>query len=168
MEIKEAQLEFIQTWGSLGSSWGIPKSMAQIHALLISTPHELTAEEIMDRVKISRGNANINLRELNNWRLVAKVNKLGERKEFFKADHDIWNMARNIVIERKKRELEPVMRFLNNMESTDFTGNEMEIAHFKNLVSELKEFVQQLDKLSEMAIRFNDNVVFKKMIKMLK
>ncbi|MGB6037253.1 MAG: transcriptional regulator [Cryomorphaceae bacterium] len=141
--------------------------MAQIHALLISTPHEMTAEEIMDRVKISRGNANINLRELNNWRLVAKVNKLGERKEFFKADHDIWSMARNIVIERKKRELEPVMRFLNHMESTDFTGNEVDIAHFKNLVSELKEFVQQLDKLSEMSIRFNDNVVFKKMIKMM-
>lgn len=167
MKIDEAQLEFIQTWGSLGSSWGIPKSMAQIHALLLSSPDEMTAEEIMDRVKISRGNANINLRELNNWRLVSKVNKLGERKEFFKAEHNIWNMAQNIVIERKRRELEPVLNFLSRMESTEFLGEKEEIEHFTKLIKELKDFVVQLDKLSEMAVRFNDNIVFKKMIKMM-
>lgn len=141
--------------------------MAQIHALLLTSPDEMSAEEIMERVKISRGNANVNLRELNNWRLVTKVNKLGERKEFFRADHEIWSMARNIIIERKKRELEPVMNFLNRMESTKFSGEKYEIEHFKTLIKELKEFVLQLDKLSEMAVRFNDNIVFKKMIKMM-
>lgn len=72
MELNKAQNEFIQTWGALGSSWGIPKSMAQIHALLITSPSGLSTEEIMDRIQLSRGNVNINVRELVNWKLVSK------------------------------------------------------------------------------------------------
>ena len=161
-------MEFIQTWGALGSSWGIPKSMAQIHALLLASRDEMSTEEIMDKIKISRGNANINLRELNNWRLINKVNKLGERKEFFRADHDIWSLASNILVERKKRELEPVLTFLYKMEIAEFEGEKEDIEHFRSLIIDLREFVEQLDKLSELALKFNNNVVFKKMINMLK
>jgi len=168
VKISEAQLEFIQTWGALGSSWGIPKSMAQIHALLLASKDEMSTEEIMDKIKISRGNANINLRELKNWKLVTKINKLGERKEFFQADHNIWSLAKNIVAERKKRELEPVLSFLVKMQTAKFVGDKEEIEHFKELVSDLKDFVKQLDKLSELAVKFNDNVIFKKMINMMK
>ncbi len=168
MKISDAQLEFIQTWGALGSSWGIPKSMAQIHALLLASRDEMSTEEIMDKIKISRGNANINLRELNNWRLINKVNKLGERKEFFRADHDIWSLASNILVERKKRELEPVLTFLYKMEIAEFEGEKEDIEHFRSLIIDLREFVEQLDKLSELALKFNNNVVFKKMINMLK
>ena len=71
--------------------------MAQIHALLLASRSEMSTEEVMEAIQLSRGNVNINMRELVNWRLVLKQNKLGERKEFFAANHDIWQMARDIM-----------------------------------------------------------------------
>ena len=97
MQLADAKTEFIQTWGSLGSAWGISRSMAQIHALLLTSATALSTEEVMEATQLSRGNVNINLRELVNWRLVSKQNKLGERKEFFSANYDIWSVAQNIA-----------------------------------------------------------------------
>ena len=85
MELNEAKDKFIQSWGSLGSQWGINRTMAQIHALLLIAPEPMSTDEVMEQLKISRGNANINLRELMNWQLVRKEVKTGERMEFFVA-----------------------------------------------------------------------------------
>lgn len=93
MKLAEAKLEFVQTWGSIGSSWGIPKSMAQIHALLLASKNELSTEDVMETIQLSRGNVNINMRELINWNLVSKQSKLGERREFFTANTDIMAIA---------------------------------------------------------------------------
>ncbi|MEQ9279238.1 MAG: hypothetical protein RLN83_07045 [Balneola sp.] len=167
MELIKAQNEFIQTWGALGSSWGIPKSMAQIHALLITSPSGLSTEEIMDRIQLSRGNVNINVRELVNWKLVSKKNVLGERKEFFVAHHDIWGIAKNIVTERKKRELLPIKELLTSLKDENFEGSKSEVEHFTTMIKELEEFVLQMDQLTELLVKMNDNKFFKKMIKML-
>ena len=80
MKNQEAKQEFINLWGVLGSQWGINRSMAQIHALLLLTPETLTTEEIMEQLQLSRGNANMNIRELINWNLVYKQFVPGERK----------------------------------------------------------------------------------------
>lgn len=165
MKLQEAKMEFVQTWGSIGSSWGIPRSMAQIHALLLASKEALSTEDVMDTIKISRGNVNINMRELINWKLVAKQNKLGERKEFFTANTDIMTMAQNIVQERKKRELQPVLDLLQKMKAEPIEGNEEEVEHFQNLMNELADFIQQLDQLSEIWLKLKDNYFFKKMIK---
>jgi DNA-binding transcriptional regulator GbsR (MarR family) len=165
MKLQEAKMEFIQTWGSIGSSWGIPRSMAQIHALLLSSNESMSTEEVMEMIKISRGNVNINMRELINWNLVAKQNKLGERKEFFSANHDIMAMAQNIVQERKKRELQPVLELLDRLKSEKMEGSKEEVAHFQKLMSELEDFIKQLDQLSEIWLKLKDNFFFKKMIK---
>lgn len=167
MKLADAKMEFIQTWGALGTAWGIPRSMAQIHALLLSSNHELSAEDIMETIQLSRGNVNINLRELTNWKLVSKQNKLGERKEFFVASNDIWNVARNIVNERKKRELHPIQEFLERFKNEKLTGDKTEIAHFNKLINDLDEFVRQIDKLSDLMVRMNDNIFFKKIFKTL-
>ncbi len=167
MKVTEAKLEFIQTWGALGSAWGIPRSMAQIHALLLASKDQLSAEDIMAHIQLSRGNVNINLRELTNWKLVSKQNKIGERKEFFVANQDIWNVARNIVNERKKRELQPIQDFLERFKNEKLTGDKAEIAHFSKLIADLDEFVKQVDKLSDLMVRMNDNIFFKKLIKTL-
>ena len=90
----------------------------------------MSTEEVMEMIKISRGNVNINMRELINWNLVAKQNKLGERKEFFSANHDIMAMAQNIVQERKKRELQPVLELLDRLKS-DKIGS---LAFFQALI----------------------------------
>ena len=167
MKLEEAKTEFIQTWGSLGSAWGIPRSMAQIHALLLTSPGELSTEEVMETTQLSRGNVNINLRELINWRLVAKQNKLGERKEFFRANHDVWSIVQNIARERKEREFRPVQALLAQLRQEVIEGNPEEVEHFKTMVNDLHDFVSQMDQLSELLLKINDNAFFKRMIKIM-
>ncbi len=165
MKLQDAKMEFVQTWGSIGSAWGIPRSMAQIHALLLASNEALSTEEVMETIKLSRGNVNINMRELINWRLVSKQSKLGERKEFFTAQHDIMSMAQNIVEERKRRELEPVLDLLCRLKNEQLEGNNKEVEHFKKLMQELDDFIKQLDQLSDIWLKLKDNFFFKKMIK---
>ncbi|MCB0624548.1 MAG: transcriptional regulator, partial [Saprospiraceae bacterium] len=81
MDLREGKEKFIQSWGALGSSWGVNRTMAQIHALLLISPEALSADEIMEDLMVSRGNANMNLRALIDWGLVYKELKPGERKE---------------------------------------------------------------------------------------
>lgn len=165
MKLEDAKMEFVQTWGSIGSAWGIPRSMAQIHALLLASNEALSTEEVMETIKLSRGNVNINMRELINWRLVSKQSKLGERKEFFTAQHDIMSMAQNIVEERKRRELEPVLDLLGRLKKEQIEGSAQEVEHFKKLMQELDDFIKQLDQLSDIWLKLKDNFFFKKMIK---
>jgi DNA-binding transcriptional regulator GbsR (MarR family) len=126
MEYNEAKNKFIQSWGTLGSSWGINKTMAQIHALLLITPGILSTEDIMDELKISRGNANMNIRALIDWGIVTKEYKTGERRDFFSADKDVWVIGRKITRERNKREVEPVLKVLNDIINIKGKGEEIE------------------------------------------
>ncbi|WP_367890018.1 GbsR/MarR family transcriptional regulator [Polaribacter batillariae] len=82
MELNEAKNKYIQTWGSLATSWGINKTMAQVHALLLVSTKPLSAEDIMKELQISRGNVNMNVRALMDWGIVQKEFVVGERKEF--------------------------------------------------------------------------------------
>src|SRR5712672_2416623 len=109
-----ARDEFITQWGAMGSAWGINRTMAQIHALLITASHPLTTDEIMADLKISRGNANMNLRELCGWGLIRSVIRKGERKEYFEAEKDVWKMFCIIVRERKRREIRPAINVLKD------------------------------------------------------
>src|SRR5687767_13928545 len=103
MEFAEAKNKFIQTWGALGSQWGINKTIAQIHAVLMIAPEAASMEEIMEELKISRGNASMNLRALMDWGIVYKASKPGERREFFIAEKDLDELATKIARERSKR-----------------------------------------------------------------
>lgn len=167
MKIEEAKMEFIQTWGTLGSAWGIPKSMAQIHALLLSHHKELSTEEIMEIIQLSRGNVNVNIRELISWKLAQKKHILGERKEFFIANHDVWDVAINIMKERKRKELEPVQDLIRHLKQEKLEGAKSEVVHFKKILNELDDFVSQMDQLSELMFKLNKNMFFKRMIKIL-
>ena len=89
MKLSDAKREFVRKWGTLGSAWGIPRSMAQIHALLLVSREPLSPEDVMDTIQISRRNVSVHLRDLVNWRLVTKQARLGDRKEYFLADHDV-------------------------------------------------------------------------------
>lgn len=103
MKLKEAKKQFIQTWARLGGAWGINRTMAQVHALLLATEKPLTTDDVMEELKISRGNANINLRELMNWNLIYRDNIPGDRKEYFRAEKYVWEIAKRIARERKKK-----------------------------------------------------------------
>src|SRR3954470_6775305 len=115
MELAEGKLKFIEAWGKLGSEWGINRTMAQVHALLLISPDALSAEEIMEELNISRGNVNMNVRELMDWGLIEKIHKSGERKEYFWAEKDIWKITKQVAKERKRRELEPVLKILEQL-----------------------------------------------------
>ena len=93
MEYQEAKEKFISTWGSLGTLWGINKAMAQIQALLFISTKPLSMEDIMEDLKISRGNTSMNLRQLIDWGIVTKVLVSGERKEFFTTEKDVQMTA---------------------------------------------------------------------------
>jgi len=110
MEYKEAKHKFISTWGSLGTLWGINKAMAQIQALLFVSTKSLTMEEIMEELKISRGNTSMNLRQLIDWGIVTKELVAGERKEFFSTEKNVQELARHIAKERSRREIKPVLK----------------------------------------------------------
>src|SRR5437762_6317352 len=110
--LREARDEFVSQWGVIGSAWGVNRTMAQIHALLITAPSALSTDEIMAELKISRGNAHSNLRDLVSWGLVRSVVRKGERKEFFEAEKDVWRMFCTVIRERRRRELRPAMEVL--------------------------------------------------------
>lgn len=143
MELQEGKDKFIQAWGTLGSSWGINRTMAQVHALLLVSNESLSAEDIMTELKISRGNANMNIRALIDWGLAHKELKQGERKEFFVAEKEIWEMMRQIILNRKKKELEPALKVLNEIIHVE--GDNEEEEEFKRVISELKMFSEKAD-----------------------
>lgn len=108
-ERHEKALErFILFWGEMASNWGINRTMAQIHALLYCSEEPLDTDAIMERLQISRGNANMNLRSLITWKLVRKVHRPGSRKDFYAAEKDVWHITAQIIKERQRREIQPV------------------------------------------------------------
>lgn len=105
--LQRAQDQFILEWGRMSSSWGINRTMAQIHALLFISGVPLEVNEIMDRLQISRGNASMNLRELMDWGVVRRFRQPGDRKDTYISETDPYQMFVRIVKERKRREIDP-------------------------------------------------------------
>jgi DNA-binding transcriptional regulator GbsR (MarR family) len=104
--------EFVLHWGKMGSRWGVNRTVAQIHALLIISPQPLHAEEIAETLSVARSNVSTSLRELQAWGLVKVVHLLGDRRDHFDAIGDVWEMFRVIIEERKRREVEPTLDVL--------------------------------------------------------
>ena len=155
MTLPEGKEKFLQAWGALGSSWGINRTMAQIHALLLISPEALCADDIIEELKISRGNANMNLRALIDWGLVFKELKAGERKEFFVAEKDMWEVVKNIIIQRKKRELEPIIKVLDELASVEAIDQDSE--EFAKMVKEIRLFSNKADSTLETLIKSDAN-----------
>lgn len=107
-----AQQKFVLHWGEMGTRWGINRTVAQVHALLFISPEPLPAEEIARLLEIARSNVSTSLRELQNWRLARVVHQKGDRRDFFETEHDVYEMFRIILEERRKREIEPTLALL--------------------------------------------------------
>lgn len=112
---QEALREFVVLWGEMATHWGINRTMAQIHALLYASEQALDTDEIMARLAISRGNANVNLRSLVDWSLVRKTHRLGSRKDYYTAEKDVWKITTTIIEERQRREIQPVRHALTRV-----------------------------------------------------
>lgn len=167
MEFKEAKNKFVQTWGALGSQWGINKTMAQIHALLMVSNEPISMEDIMEELQISRGNASMNLRALMDWGIVYKEYKAGERREFFTAEKDLDELAVKISRERSKREIKPALKVLKEVSTIDSKATEEE-RHFIDQTTKLYAFVLKADNMLEKATEFKDNWLGRLVIKIMK
>ena len=166
MNLEEGKEKFIQSWGTLGSNWGINRTMAQVHALLLITNDPLSAEQIMEQLQISRGNANMNIRALIDWGLVYKELKPGERKEFFRAEKDMWLVVKQVIIQRKKKELEPMLKVLDEISSVEGVCQQSE--EFCNVVRDIKLFSNKADSTLDMLIKADANWFMGSFLKMIK
>lgn len=155
MEWQEGKDKFLETWGKLGSEWGISRTMAQIHALLLISPGPLSAEEIQKELMISVGSVNMNIRELMDWGLAFKEIKKGDRKEYFRGEKDMWKVVRQIILNRKRKELDPVIKILD-----EISGIEEHCADSEALVKavrDLKALSSKADATLEMLVKADSN-----------
>ena len=167
MDYKEAKDKFISTWGSLGSLWGINKAMAQIQALLFISTKPLSMEEIMEDLKISRGNTSMNLRQLMDWGIVTKTLVAGERKEFFTTEKDVQELARIVAKERSRREIKPVIKVLEEVSSIENDGTEKT----KELIKQTKalhELTETMDVMINKLVDQKQNWITKSVLKLFK
>ena len=136
---------FVLKWGDMGSAWGVNRSVAQIHALLYLSGRPLTAEDISDALGIARSNVSNSLKELMGWNLVRRVPILGDRRDHFEAESDIWELVTRIAIGRKAREIDPVMNMLrtalSEAESDRRVGHET-----RKRLAEMLDFTSSADR----------------------
>ena len=113
-KLSTVQQKFILHWGEMGIRWGINRTVAQIHALLFISPKPLNAEEIADTLVVARSNVSNSLKELQGWGIIKRVHVLGDSRDHFESMHDVWEMFRVVLDERKKREIDPTVALLRD------------------------------------------------------
>lgn len=138
--------QFVEHWGMMARAWGINPTMGELFALLYITGTDWTAEELRHRLRVSRGNVSMNLRELMSWGVVRKLHRQGERRELYRAEADVWTLFRRIVKERKRRELEPTLNVLDKL----FRLSEADpaVPDLRSRVESLKRFLGLIDGLA--------------------
>ena len=143
--------QFVQLWGDMASAWGINKTMSQIHALLYAESNPLDTDTIMDKLDISRGNANMNLRRLLDWELIHKVQFKGDRKDYYSAETDVWKIVSTIIRERQQREIAPIRAELQECIKTLEAGglNDEESKEFKQRIENYNDFLEMFERFTD-------------------
>jgi DNA-binding transcriptional regulator GbsR (MarR family) len=159
--LTESKALLVRRWGEMGGYWGISRTMAEIHALLFVTGEPLCTDDIMEQLHVSRGNASMNLRGLVDWGLVQRVHKLGDRKEYFQADTDVWHMFETITRERRRREVEPIVTTIDRCREMVDDDDSPDTREFRRRLGELRDFLTTMGSLFELVLRFGNSGVGK-------
>jgi DNA-binding transcriptional regulator GbsR (MarR family) len=109
VRLPTAVQEFVLRWGDMGNQWGVNRSVAQIQALLYLSDRPLTAEDIAEQLGLARSNVSNSIRELITWKLVRRVPVLGDRRDHYEAEADLWQILTRIAQGRKEREVDPAV-----------------------------------------------------------
>jgi len=159
--------EFINRWGVMGTQWGINRTMAQVHALLMTNPEAMSTDQVMEALEISRGNAHTSLKELVGWNLLRIITKKGERKEFFEAEKDVWKIFQAVAKERKRREIDPALQVLENCadETKGLKGKDVEA--FNKQMTDLAEFVTLVSSMGDKAANMAQSRAMQMALKIL-
>lgn len=150
MTLTPLQQEFVLHFGEMGSRWGINRTVGQIYALLFLSPEPLNAETITEALKISRSNTSMGLKELQSWNLVRLRHVPGDRRDYFTTPDDLWEIVRTLVAERKKREVDPTLTKLRELEMRGPAGDdyaEARIAELRELIEMMTGFYDEMEKL---------------------
>ena len=167
-ELEAAREEFVSQWGALGKAWGINPTMAQIHALLMTSSEPLSTDQVMEKLRISRGNAHGNLRDLIGWGLIHSVIRPGERKELFEAEKDVWKMFCLVARERRRREIEPGLNLLRRCGERTRSLKGAEATAFHRQIRALREFAEVADKAMDRLSRSEKSAMLPWALKLFK
>jgi DNA-binding transcriptional regulator GbsR (MarR family) len=151
------QQKFVLHWGEMGARWGINRTVAQIHALLFIAPKALNAEEIAHLLGVARSNVSTSIKELQNWGIIKVVHVLGDRRDFFEATKDVWEMFRVVLDERKKREIDPTIALLrecvSESEKTKDTYSQERLSEMRDFFEVTSSWYSQISQLPTAAIQ---------------
>ncbi len=150
MTLTPLQQEFVMHFGEMGSRWGINRTVGQIYALLFLSSEPLNAEQITDGLSISRSNTSMGLKELQSWNLVRLKHFQGDRRDYFTTPEDLWEIVRILIAERKKREIDPTLTKLRQLEMQGPAGDdyaEARIAELRELIEMMTGFYDEMEKL---------------------
>jgi len=144
-QLPETVRRFVLEWGNLGERWGVNRSVSQVHALLYASKHPLAAEDIADTLGIARSNVSNSLRELQTWNIIRSVPILGDRRTFYTAETDLWNLVSRIAAVRKARELDPATAALR--ECVEMSRDDKNVDPVVQLrLREMLEFIERLSR----------------------
>ena len=143
MKLTATTQRCILHWGEMAGRWGVSRSVAQIHALLFLAPQPLTADEIAESLSVARSNVSVSLKELQSWDLVSVTHVLGDRRDYFQARKDIWEVLTTIVDGRKRREIDPTILVLREFAAESKQDTETP-AEVKERLNSMLEFLEEM------------------------
>lgn len=150
---------FVMHWGEMGSRWGVNRTVAQIHALLYLAPRPLHAEEIADALQVARSNVSTSLRELQGLNLVRITHLVGDRRDHFETSKDVWELFRTVIRERKAREFDPTVAFLQDcLADADFPRED---AGAKTRIRDTLALMSALSSWGEEMLRLQPSTLMK-------
>ena len=159
IQLSELGNQFVLHWGEMGTRWGINRTVSQIHALLYYTGKPANAEQIADALQIARSNVSNSLKELQNWKLVRITHMMGDRRDYFETSLDIWALFSTVITERKKREFDPTVQFLQSFYNENtFNNNELES---KKRVKEMLDLMQTVSVCGDEMIKLKPETLTK-------
>jgi len=141
MKMTPAVEKYVLHWGEMGTRWGTNRTVAQIQALLYLSPKPLRADEIMDLLSVARSNVSTSIRELQSHGLVRMTHLLGDRRDYFESLHDVWELFRVIIEQRKQKELNPTLAMLKGCAAEVESDTETD-AVTKDRIRNMLQFVE--------------------------
>jgi DNA-binding transcriptional regulator GbsR (MarR family) len=149
MTVRSPQLppaveQFVLRWGDMGGQWGVNRSVAQIQALLYLSDRPMTAEEIAETLGMARSNVSNSIRELLSWKLIRRVPVLGDRRDHYEAEADLWQIMTHIARGRKEREIDPAVAALRHVLETADDDPQIS-ATARTRLKEMQSFLGTLD-----------------------
>ncbi|MCW5936854.1 MAG: MarR family transcriptional regulator [Fimbriimonadaceae bacterium] len=165
-DVSEVEDRFVVEWGRMSSSWGINRTMAQIHALLLLTGRPFTVEELIERLHISRGNASMNLRDLVDWGIIRRSRNPGDRKDTYQSEADVYQVFARVIRERKRREIDPTVDALRECLAMVPTEDESgEAEKLKERLRAILEIFGTIDRIYDQVFLSDDG--FRQAVRLL-